>query len=434
MNAQGLELLVVIHGNSTGPTSLVPADGTTAVGEEPKQSDGEPLVTVVGEILKVVSARGSVEKELEDMTKELGLRYEELNFVYEIGGPLVHIKDLKEALDYIIRRAKELIEADLAFVHIPTKGVRRLLHSNQTECPRELVEDQSAQKVTSRLVQALDVSRDYLSKTDLEHEPVVEFLLRKCSHMLIVPVLFEEKIEGILLFARISSGQKFTIGDKSLIAVVADMVSGKVTNAELFRDLNRFLISLMRSFVSAIEAKDPYTSGHSERVSQIALAIGGKLGLDDKEMELLNYASILHDVGKIGVPEHILNKPARLTADEFAKIKEHPVKGCKILQPIKNLKECLPGILYHHERIDGRGYPEGIPGHQIPRAAKIIAVADAYDAMTTDRAYRKALKVEEAVEELVRVSGAQIDAKIAQVFVSKCLDARLAAAGSAGEK
>jgi HD-GYP domain-containing protein (c-di-GMP phosphodiesterase class II) len=252
--------------------------------------------------------------------------------------------------------------------------------------------------------------------------------------MLIVPVLFEEKIEGILLFARISSGQKFTIGDKSLIAVVADMVSGKVTNAELFRDLNRFLISLMRSFVSAIEAKDPYTSGHSERVSQIALAIGGKLGLDDKEMELLNYASILHDVGKIGVPEHILNKPARLTADEFAKIKEHPVKGCKILQPIKNLKECLPGILYHHERIDGRGYPEGIPGHQIPRAAKIIAVADAYDAMTTDRAYRKALKVEEAVEELVRVSGAQIDAKIAQVFVSKCLDARLAAAGSAGEK
>jgi HD-GYP domain-containing protein (c-di-GMP phosphodiesterase class II) len=177
----------------------------------------------------------------------------------------------------------------------------------------------------------------------------------------------------------------------------------------------------MKSFVRAIEEKDAYTHGHSERVNQNALKIGKALGLNDQDLSSLNFVSILHDIGKIGVSEEILNKPGELTSEEYDQIKEHPHKGCKILEPIKQLKDCLPSILYHHEMIDGTGYPEGLKGEEIPLFARIIAVADTYDAMTSDRAYRRAKRIEDVIQELVDVSGTQLDAEITRVFITKCL-------------
>jgi len=169
--------------------------------------------------------------------------------------------------------------------------------------------------------------------------------------------------------------------------------------------------------VFAIEAKDIYTRGHSERVNRYAMLTADRLQLDKAEKNVLNWASILHDIGKIGVPGSILNKPARLTEEEFDVIKRHSKKGHDILEPLEQLaSSCLPGILHHHERYDGNGYPHGLRGEEIPFLARIIAVADTFDAITSNRAYRSARAAEQALAIVEEVAGTQLDPKVVKAF------------------
>ena len=167
----------------------------------------------------------------------------------------------------------------------------------------------------------------------------------------------------------------------------------------------------------AVDARDPYTAGHSERVAAISVKIAKKLGVTKKELETIELAAQFHDIGKIGVPDCILQKPGKLTEMEFNVIKEHPVIGTNILCNIEFLKDSLPIILHHHEKYDGRGYPYGISGTEIPLGSRIISIADTYDAMTSDRPYRKALSHEEAIQEIVRCKGTQLDANIIETVL-----------------
>jgi len=162
----------------------------------------------------------------------------------------------------------------------------------------------------------------------------------------------------------------------------------------------------------AVDARDPYTSGHSERVASLAKKIAKKMGVPKKEFEQIELAAQFHDIGKIGVPDSILLKPGKLTDIEFNVIKNHPVIGTNILNNIEFLNESLPIILHHHETYDGRGYPNGISGAEIPLGSRIISIADTYDAMTSDRPYRKALSHEEAIREILKCRGTQFDAEI----------------------
>ena len=155
--------------------------------------------------------------------------------------------------------------------------------------------------------------------------------------------------------------------------------------------------SILFSLAQALEAKDFYTHGHSERVSKLAEDIGRKMGLGDKELEAICRGGLIHDIGKIGVKESILLKPGKLTDEEMAHIKTHPARGFEICAPLKSLEPCLPIIRSHHERIDGDGYPDGLKGEKIPLLARIAAVADAFDAMTTDRPYRKGMETKTAI-------------------------------------
>ena len=167
----------------------------------------------------------------------------------------------------------------------------------------------------------------------------------------------------------------------------------------------------------AIEARDPYTSGHSARVTEIAEAIARRLGWDAERLALLNVGGPLHDVGKLGVSDEVLAKPGRLDEEELEQIREHPKLGARILLRVAALRAAIPYVLYHHERWDGNGYPSGRAGEQIPLEARVLAVADAFDAMTSDRPYRRALDHEAAVEEVARCSGTQFDPEIVGVFL-----------------
>jgi putative nucleotidyltransferase with HDIG domain len=175
------------------------------------------------------------------------------------------------------------------------------------------------------------------------------------------------------------------------------------------RNMRELFISTIKALAAAIDAKDPYTRGHSQRVAQISLEIAKELGLSPSDQQMVNIAALLHDVGKIGIEDRILQKPTDLTPDEYKVIRQHPRWGGVILGPIRQLKEAIPSIVAHHERLDGSGYPEGVKGASIPLGARIIAVADTYDAMTTERLYQKATEPSFVIEKLSEWKGTRYD-------------------------
>lgn len=187
---------------------------------------------------------------------------------------------------------------------------------------------------------------------------------------------------------------------------------------ELYTKMRKVYLDTIRALAAAIDAKDPYTKGHSERVAEMSLALAQELNLSDKDIENIEYTALLHDIGKIGIADNILGKNSSLTNKEFDKIKEHTVMGAKIIEPIDFLKNSYEAIYHHHERYNGDGYPDGIKEKKIPLSARIIAVADAYDAMGSDRPYRKKLSHNKILKELKEQSGQQFDPEVVKAFIS----------------
>jgi len=179
----------------------------------------------------------------------------------------------------------------------------------------------------------------------------------------------------------------------------------------------RGIREVVEALMAALESKDRYLEGHSSRVARYAVGLGGLLELNRRDLKVLEYAALLHDVGKIGIHEDILTKPSQLSDAEFDEIKKHPGYGRDILAPVSFLKPCLPIVLHHHERVDGRGYPHGIGGDEIPYCARIISVVDSFDAMNSQRSYRKALPVDKILDILAEVSGTQLDGEMCRVFL-----------------
>lgn len=194
---------------------------------------------------------------------------------------------------------------------------------------------------------------------------------------------------------------------------------------ELYTRMRKIYLETIRTLAATIDAKDPYTLGHSERVSHLAVDLAKKLDFAETDIEYLEYAAILHDIGKIGIADSILGKKDRLTDEEYKKIKEHPVIGANIIDSIEFLKKCSKAVLHHHERYDGNGYPQGLKGEDIPKTARLLAVIDAYDAMNSDRPYRKKLSPENIVQELRDESGKQFDPVIVKAFLSLLQERRI---------
>jgi HD-GYP domain-containing protein (c-di-GMP phosphodiesterase class II) len=226
-----------------------------------------------------------------------------------------------------------------------------------------------------------------------------------------------DNVYGWLGLVSFNLKEIFRRSELRLLSSMAEQLAVVMANTDLYQDLERFVINVVKSLVYAIEAKDVYTRGHSERVNRYTMLMAEHLQLDEEQKKVLYWASILHDVGKIGIPEAILNKPGPLNDDEYRVIKSHPEKGYDILQPLEQLASSLPGILHHHERYDGGGYPHGVKGEEIPLLARIIAVADTFDAITSDRAYRKGKTAKEALTIIEKVAGTQLDPHLVEVFV-----------------
>ncbi len=210
----------------------------------------------------------------------------------------------------------------------------------------------------------------------------------------------------------------FTYDNLTTLETVADQLTVALENARLVTDLNELFMGTVRSLTEAIDAKSKWTSGHSNRVTETVVKLGRILGVKDEELTRLELAALLHDVGKIGTYESILDKPKKLTDEEYEVMKNHTTKGAEILMPVKQFADLIPAVKHHHECYDGRGYPDGIKGEDIPWFARIIGVADTVDAMMSDRPYRKGLSIEKVVAELSRCSSTQFDPKVVEAFLT----------------
>ena len=211
---------------------------------------------------------------------------------------------------------------------------------------------------------------------------------------------------------------EFGTSEASLLSTAAAMTASHSNNLTLFQERETLLVNVVRTLVSAVEAKDKYTCGHSERVALYGKRLAEQVGYSEEASELLYLTGLLHDVGKIAINDAILNKPGHLTDEEFAEIQRHPEEGWKILHELQQLSYVLPGVLHHHERIDGKGYPDGLAGQDIPLDGRVLAVADAYDAMTSDRAYRTGMPHDKAMSILRDGAGTQWDSEAIEAFLA----------------
>jgi HD-GYP domain-containing protein (c-di-GMP phosphodiesterase class II) len=239
----------------------------------------------------------------------------------------------------------------------------------------------------------------------------------KTRNIICVPVRVKEKIIGVLEAINKQERGGFNRADLSLFISLADQVAIALDNSRLYQELEEMFFQTTDSLADAIEKRDPYTGGHTQRVTQYSLAIAKYLQLNALEKKWLKITSVLHDIGKVGIEDQILKKPDRLSPAESEMIKRHCNIGVEIIKHIRQLRESIPGVKYHHEQLDGKGYPNGLKGEEIPVLAKIIAVADTFDAMTTDRPYRIAMEREAAVKELEKCSGTQFDEKVVEAFI-----------------
>lgn len=237
-----------------------------------------------------------------------------------------------------------------------------------------------------------------------------------CS-ALSVPLKLRDHAIGVLTVLRQTGAKAFTEDDEMLLTSIGSQMAVAIENYRLNMDVERTYVETIMALALAVEAKDPYSAGHSKRVGFYATKLGKALGLDDEHLHVLNDAGVLHDIGKIGIKDDILLKPTPLNPDEAKLMQQHPLIGEAILKPVRSLQRVVTMVRHHHERFDGGGYPSGLKGEAVPLGARILAVVDTYDAMITDRPYRKRLSIDEAKAELKRHAGSQYDPALVAAWI-----------------
>jgi HD-GYP domain-containing protein (c-di-GMP phosphodiesterase class II) len=239
----------------------------------------------------------------------------------------------------------------------------------------------------------------------------------KTKNIICVPVMVKQKVIGVLQAINKLNNEHFSNEDLELFKLLSNQVAIAIENAILYEKIHTAFLEVSEALAESIEKRDPYTGGHTKRVLAYSMAIAKHIKLHDDEVEKLKIAAILHDIGKIGIEDKILRKKEKLTDEEYQEMKKHPIFGVEILGNIKQLKDIIPGMHYHHERTDGKGYPNGLKGNNIPLIARIISVADTYDAMTTNRPYHDGFSNSKAIAELKRCTGSQFDKDVVDAFI-----------------
>ncbi len=355
----------------------------------------------------------------EEANRELSRKVKELTSLSEVTNKISDSLDTATVLNTIIDAISKVMGFQICSIKLLDHSGKNL----NVEISRGMGEDYKEKGTTTigEGISGLAVKmRKPIVVEDLASDkriPSEHFLHEmKLKSIISIPLITKQSVMGVLnLYTK--NRHVFTEDEKRLLGIFANQAAGAIENAKLFESLRGSYLNTIQALSMAIDAKDRYTHGHSKRVSDISLLIAKEMNFDDDQIDLLKYAADLHDIGKIGISELIISKEGKLTVDEYEIIKTHPLVGETIVEPVPFLQDIKPIIRHHHERWDGYGYPDGLAGEEIPFMSRIILIADAYDAMTSDRPYRKALSHEEAVKEIMKHNGTQFDPKVVDAFL-----------------
>lgn len=336
--------------------------------------------------------------------------------IYQVSEALSHSLSLEDVVDALLASCFDEMTADYAAVYLVDQEGQ--LYPRERRCSESLQRQAvDLGEVLPRLVdERLNGSIPLIVRGHEAKRFFARDDLPPLSTFMAVALVAQGRRVGFIAVATCAESEALGEGDRKLLSIVASRAAAAIENARLYSDLQATFQQTIEGLARAVDKMDRYTAGHSERVADYAVHLGKRLGLDDSKLEILRLSALMHDIGKIGCVLN-LNKSGKLTDDEYEAFKEHPVYGRDILQPIKFLHPIVPGVYSHHERFDGRGYPLGLAGEDIPLLARIISVADTYDAMTSNRSYRRALPNEVAIAEIERCSGGQFDPDVAAEFV-----------------
>ncbi|MEE8550214.1 MAG: HD domain-containing phosphohydrolase [Gemmatimonadota bacterium] len=337
---------------------------------------------------------------------------------YKVSRVLASASSLDGVFDRVIEAIFQTIDAD---------RLALLLRSKENGDQLEIVAARSrkAAHAKGEITVSRTVVRDVLEQgvstlssdasADARYREGESIIQQRIRSVMCVPIATDDRVLGVLYADSRSQAGAFTEKDLELLALLGNQAGIGIHRVQLKAELEDFFFDTIRAIVATIDAKDGYTHRHSERVAATAVRLARELGLGPEELELVKHAGLLHDVGKIGVPGDVLNKPGKLTPEEFDEIKKHPMHGVRILSHIKNPRvvAILPGVRHHHECWDGSGYPDGLAGHDIPFLGRVLCVADVFDALRSNRPYRQAMELDVALKIISDGAGIQFDPQIA---------------------
>ncbi|MEX2672420.1 MAG: HD domain-containing phosphohydrolase [Phycisphaeraceae bacterium] len=360
---------------------------------------------------------GRQRDEIGHLSQQLGESYEELSMVYQLSARMTVTQEVEAFLSSAVRELQQVVGLRWIGMYL-TDDDRRLqslrgqaILAGHSDCDREALT-----AIGHTLLQQFGES-DAAVIGDAAELGIQE-LLPIARRLLIVPIAREGKPLAVLFGADKVGGADLCSVDSKLVTSAAQSMGIFLENAMLYEDVQDMFMGTLHALIATIDAKDTYTCGHSERVAMLSRDLAQAAGLPATIVERVHLSGLIHDVGKIGVPEAVLCKPGRLTRSEFAMIKAHPEIGVRILSDIHQMHDLLPGVLHHHERWDGKGYPHHLAGEDIPLFGRIICLADSFDAMSTDRTYRKAMPLTDAMAEIKACAGAHFDPDLARVFTT----------------
>ena len=389
----------------------------------------QAIATLGARVLEDEGKASESRSELDSLSNQLADIYEELNFIYQLSSGM---RVNRSQDDFFLQTCLELIEV----MQVRMAGVMLLDGQGVAQTPNLFGEVSIQPHLTQRL--GADLQKRFeregssllINQIGLTRQ--FDYLAPFARRLLAVPMQRQDKTLGALICLD-NRGDDFNSQDIKLLTSISNEMAVFIENANLFADARGLMMGLMHALTSAVDAKDAYTCGHSQRVALFGREIARRANFSEALCERVYMAGLLHDVGKIGVSEAVLQKAGKLTDEEFEEIKKHVEIGAKILKDVKQVEDLIPGVRHHHERYDGRGYPDKLAGQDIPLFGRILCVADCFDAMTSNRTYRRALPIEVAMMEIRRCSGTQFDPTLADAFLTIGVDTLRSLISSVGE-
>jgi HD-GYP domain-containing protein (c-di-GMP phosphodiesterase class II) len=372
--------------------------------------------------LEDADRRASVwEEKYRRKINELSIAREELKDIFKLSRAVSQELDTGKIFSLVTRLSCSLLHTQACMLRFYQEEDNTLIASVTYGFSGQLADKMRVVRMGESIWGRAAKLKRPIVITEIAKEPRLsnpQVLVKGGYHSLVcVPVVFQGKVLGVLsTFSK--AKRDFSPKDISLLEVFASQAAMAAYKARYYESTYLNYFNTIHALVLAIEARDPYNRGHTGRVTDYSLRVARALGLTKREQELLRYASEIHDLGKIAIPDSVLHKAGRLTSGERAVVEFHPVKGAEMLEPLDFLKTVIPVVRHHHERYDGKGYPDRLAKDNIPLMSRILSCADSFDAMTSERPYRKRrLTVTEALDQIKSNSGSQFDPRIANIFI-----------------